>query len=101
MLVYRGEFPQLQDSQDSFSSDLKYPCPYGYAAAGRIKEIGAEVDRSLLDRLVFWISTSCVITSAASCLPDLCPRLLLIETCSFLPNMETAVNLIQDAAHSG
>ena len=98
MLVYRGEFPQLQDSQDSFSSDLKYPCPYGYASAGRIKEIGAEVDRSLLDRLVFGFQphASCFITSPASLI--FAPASFSAETCSFLPNMETAVNLVQDAA---
>jgi len=98
MLVYRGEFPQLQDSQDSFSSDLKYPCPYGYAAAGRIKEIGAEVDRSLLDRLVFGFQphASCFITRPASLI--FAPASFSAETCSFLPNMETAVNLVQDAA---
>ena len=98
MLVYRGEFPQLQDSQDSFSSDLKYPCPYGYASVGRIKEIGAEVDKSLLDRLVFGFQphASCFITRPASLI--FAPAAFPAETCSFLPNMETAVNLVQDAA---
>ena len=97
MLVYRGEFPRLQDSQDSFSSDLKYPCPYGYASAGRIKEIGAEVDKALLDRLVFGFQphASYFITRPASLI--FAPASFSAETCSFLPNMETAVNLVQDA----
>jgi 2-desacetyl-2-hydroxyethyl bacteriochlorophyllide A dehydrogenase len=98
MLVYRGKFPQLQDSQDRSSSDLKYPFPYGYASAGRIKEIGAELDKSLLDRLVigFQPHASCFITRPASLI--FAPASFSAETCSFLPNMETAVNLVQDAA---
>jgi 2-desacetyl-2-hydroxyethyl bacteriochlorophyllide A dehydrogenase len=98
MLVYRGEFPQLRDSQDSFSSDLKYPCAYGYACAGVIRETGTQVNKELRDKLVFAfqphissfvIHPSSLIFAPASFSP---------ETCSFLPNMETAVNLVQDAA---
>ena len=44
MLVYRGEFPHLKDSNDNLSSDLNYPLAYGYACVGRIKETGKQVD---------------------------------------------------------
>ena len=98
MLVYRGQFPHLKDSQDPFSSDLKYPLAYGYASVGRITETGKQVDRSLLDKLVFGFEPH---TSAFICRPSsliFAPASLSAETCSFLPNMETAVNLVQDAA---
>ena len=53
MLVYRGEFPRIIDSHDNFSSNLHYPLAYGYACVGVIKETGTNVDKSLLDKLVF------------------------------------------------
>ncbi len=98
MLVYRGQFPHLADSHDSFSSDLNYPLAYGYACVGRIKETGKQVDKSLLNKLVFGFQPH---TSAFICQPSaliFAPDSLSAETCSFLPNMETAVNLVQDAA---
>ncbi len=97
MLVYRGEFPRLLDSHDNLSSDLKYPLAYGYACVGRIKETGKHVDRSLLDKLVFGFAPH---TSAFICDPSslmMAPASFPAEACSFLPNMETAVNLVQDA----
>ena len=98
MLVYRGQFPHLEDSNDIVSSNLKYPFAYGYACVGRISKLGTQADKSLLDKLVFAFQphTSYFIARPTSLIfaPDSFPA----ETCSFLPNMETAVNLIQDAA---
>jgi 2-desacetyl-2-hydroxyethyl bacteriochlorophyllide A dehydrogenase len=98
MLVYRGQFPHLADSHDNISSDLKYPCTYGYACVGIIRDTGKNVDRGLRDRLVFGFHphTSSFITHPSSLIFP--PASLPAETCSFLPNMETAVNLVHDAA---
>jgi 2-desacetyl-2-hydroxyethyl bacteriochlorophyllide A dehydrogenase len=99
MLVYRGQFPRdLEDSHDSLSSGLNYPLPYGYACVGRVKEIGASVPREWQQRLVFAFQphTSHFITTPDSLVPI--PELLSAEAAVFLPNMETAVNLVQDAA---
>jgi len=104
MLVYRGQFPQLKDSYDALSSDLKYPLAYGYACVGVIKDTGPNVDKSLIDKLVFGFQphTSAFITQPASLIfaPASSSETLSFsaETCSFIPNMETAVNLVQDAA---
>jgi 2-desacetyl-2-hydroxyethyl bacteriochlorophyllide A dehydrogenase len=98
MLVYRGQFPHVVDSHDSMSSDLKYPLAYGYASVGVIRETGKHVDKGLKDKLVFGFAPH---TSAFICDPSsliFAPDSLPAEACSFLPNMETAVNLIQDAA---
>jgi len=98
MLVYRGEFPHLKDSHDNLSSDLNYPLAYGYACVGRITETGKEVDKSLLGKIVFGFQPH---TSAFICNPSaliFAPDSFPAEACSFLPNMETAVNLVQDAA---
>jgi len=98
MLVYRGQFPTLIDSSDEFSSDLKYPTPYGYSCAGIVREIGSNVDKSLRDKLVFgfYPHASHFLANKDSLI--LAPESFAAETCCFLPNMETAVNLVQDAA---
>lgn len=98
MLVYRGQFPrELSDSNDQVSSDLRYPLCYGYASVGRVKALGPGVDDIWRDQLVFSFSPhrSRYVASAESLL--LVPEGLDPENAVFLPNMETAVNLVQDA----
>ncbi len=98
MLVYRGQFPHLSDSHDNLSSDLCYPLSYGYACVGVIKETGKQANKSLRNKLVFGFQPH---TSAFICNPSsliFAPDSLPAEACSFLSNMETAVNLVQDAA---
>lgn len=98
MLVYRGQFPQLQDVHDSLSSELKYPLAYGYACVGVVKETGKEVNGEWLNRMVFAFQphTSCFVTRTENLIPI--PNSLKLESACFLPNMETAVNLVQDGA---
>jgi len=98
MLVYRGQFPHLSDSHDNLSNDLCFPLAFGYACVGTIKDTGKQADKSLRDKLVFGFAPH---TSAFICHPSsliLAPASLHAEACSFLPNMETAVNLVHDAA---
>jgi 2-desacetyl-2-hydroxyethyl bacteriochlorophyllide A dehydrogenase len=98
MLVYRGQCPSLLDANDGISSEIHYPAAYGYACVGRVLEIGKQVDKLWLDRLVFSFQphTSHFVTTPDSLFPI--PEHISPETAAFLPNMETAVNLAQDAA---
>ena len=101
MLVYQGRFPRDLETDSVISSlrgGFKYPLAYGYACVGVIRDTGTQVDKSLRDKLVFAFQphTSHFITNPNSLLPI--PDYLLPETACFLPNMETAVNLLQDAA---
>ena len=98
MLVYRGQFPQLQDANDTFSSELKYPLAYGYACVGRVRDIGKLVDSKWADKLVFSFQphSSSFIAHPSSLI--LIPQSLQTENACFLPNMETAINLVQDGA---
>jgi 2-desacetyl-2-hydroxyethyl bacteriochlorophyllide A dehydrogenase len=98
MLVHRGQFPHLADAHDNVSSDLKYPLAYGYACVGRVKETGKQVDKSWRNKLVFAFHphASSFITQPSSLI--LIPDSLSPETACFLPNMETAVNLLHDGA---
>ncbi len=98
MLVYRGQFPHLANSHDAPSSDLNYPLAYGYACVGVIRETGKQVDKSWRDKFVFAFQPH---TSAFSIQPSALipiPDSLSPENACFLPNMETAVNLVQDGA---
>lgn len=98
MLVYRNQFPHLKDIHDSVSSDLNYPLAYGYACVGRVKELGKMVNGEWQDQLVFSFQphTSHFIANPNNLL--LIPNYLSSESACFFPNMETAVNLIQDGA---
>ena len=98
MLVYRGEFPHIVDLHDGLSSDLNYPLAYGYACAGKVVEAGKDVNRDWLNKVVFAFQphTSHFITKTESLIQT--PNSLSPETTCFLPNMETAVNLVQDGA---
>lgn len=101
MLIYQGRFPRDLETDTNISSlrgGFKYPCVYGYASAGIVKEIGNEVDGEWLNKLIFSFQphTSHFISKPESLF--LIPETLSCETACFLPNVETAVNLVQDAA---
>lgn len=109
MLVYRGQIPTdmaldasiaaLRDQQQNQQQDQQqYPLQYGYASVGIIKAVGVNLDAALLGQRVFAFQphASHFITR----LTDIffVPADIAAEDAVFLPNMETAVNLIQDGA---
>ena len=98
MLVYRGQFPQLSDVHDSVSSELKYPLAYGYACVGKVLGIGKKVNKEWEGKLVFSFQphTSHFVVKTEALFPV--PNSISPENACFLPNMETAVNLVQDGA---
>lgn len=99
MLIYRGQFPRdLTDAHDTLSSNLDYPMTYGYACVGRVVKISKDMRHRWLGRLVFAFQphTSHFITTTDTLLP--LPEGISPETACFFPNMETAVNLVQDGA---
>jgi len=99
MLVYRGQFPKnLADTNDALSSELQYPVAYGYACVGRVIKISKEMRHRWLGRLVFAFQphTSHFIATPDEVIP--LPEGMPSETACFLPNMETAVNFVQDSA---
>lgn len=98
MLVYRGQFPQMKDAHDAVSSGLRYPLAYGYACVGVVREIGKLVNLGLAGKLVFSFQphTSHFVAKTDSLFPI--PHSLSPANACFLPNMETAVNLVQDGA---
>lgn len=98
-LVYQGLFPEdlaVDENITSLAGRFAYPLKYGYAAVGRVVDLGAQVDAIWLGQLVFAFNPheSHFIAQAGSLMRV--PEDLSPETAVFLPNMETAVNLILD-----
>jgi 2-desacetyl-2-hydroxyethyl bacteriochlorophyllide A dehydrogenase len=101
MLIYQGRFPRDIETDPVISGlrgGFNYPLAYGYACAGVVREIGSKVDREWLNKPVFAFQphTSHFLCKLESLFPI--PSSLSPETACFLPNMETAVNLVQDGA---
>ena len=101
MLIYRGRFPRDLEADSTISAlrgGFKYPLAYGYACVGVIRETGIQVDPSLRGKHVFAFQphTSHFIDKPGTLLPI--PHSLSPDSACFLPNMETAINLVQDGA---
>jgi 2-desacetyl-2-hydroxyethyl bacteriochlorophyllide A dehydrogenase len=101
MLIYQGRFPQDLETDSVISSlrgGFKYPMAYGYATVGAVRETGTQVDTALRDRYVFSFQphTSFFICKPESLFPI--PDSISPLSACFLPNIETAVNLVQDGA---
>lgn len=99
MLVYRGQFPrEASERFDAVSTRMRYPLAYGYACLGRVIATGEGVSRDWQNRAVFAFRphSSHFLSDPAALLAI--PDDIAFEDAVFLPNMETAVNLVQDAA---
>ncbi|WP_331351688.1 zinc-binding alcohol dehydrogenase [Cellvibrio sp. UBA7671] len=101
MLVYRGQIPNdmaLDATITALQDQQQYPLQYGYASVGIVKTIGINVDAKWLGQRVFAFQphVSHFITTPANLIPV--PADIAAEDAVFLPNMETAVNLIQDGS---
>ena len=100
MLVYRGQFPDvtIDSNFEAMGGKFAYPLAYGYACVGRVLAAGAGVESNWIGKQVFSFQPHCshfyAPAHALLCLPE---GLSLRNAC-FFPNMETAVNLVQDAA---
>ncbi len=101
LLFYRGQVP-AQMSVDatitSLAGEINYPLQYGYACVGRVIAIGADVADEWHNRLVFAFQPHC--SHFAARVDELMsvPEDISPAQAAFLPNMETAVNLVMDGA---
>ncbi len=101
MLLYRGQWPAdlpLDDALPALQGRFAYPVAYGYSAVGRVAAVGPGVSEDWRGRWVFAFQphASCftaAVTQVRPLPPDLAP-----EDAALLPNLETAVNLLLDAA---
>lgn len=101
LLVYRGEVDAEQAVDAELSAlpgTFEFPFRYGYAVVGRVTETGPGVDPSWRGRRVFAFNPHerrfCARTDDLRPVPRDCSA----TAAAFLPNVETAVNLLQDGA---
>jgi alcohol dehydrogenase len=101
LLVYRGEVPaELPADEElaALSGTFEFPLRYGYAVVGRVVATGPGVDPSWRDRRVFGFnpheSHFCAPVEELLPVPEWCS----LTAAAFLPNVETAVTLVQDGA---
>ncbi|MCF7804263.1 MAG: zinc-binding alcohol dehydrogenase [Candidatus Marinimicrobia bacterium] len=101
MLVYRQKVPADMDVDSQLAvlpGQFKYPLKYGYAVVGKITETGSEINPDLQGKLVHAFHPH---ESHFHADPDdllLLPESLEPEEALFLPNTETALNLVMDGA---
>lgn len=101
LLFYRGQVPADMAVDATINAldrvhGVRYPIAYGYATAGTIIAIGSAVDDEWLGRRVFAFHPH---ASHFLATPDallLVPDEVTMEQAVLLPNMETAVNFVQD-----
>lgn len=99
LLLYRGQTPRdmVTDSLiPSLSGELKYPLQYGYSNVGQVEDIGDGVADGWLGRRVFTFHPHQSLHKSHVDHVIAIPESLTDEEATFLPNMETAVNLLHD-----
>jgi 2-desacetyl-2-hydroxyethyl bacteriochlorophyllide A dehydrogenase len=99
MLIYRNNLKKgtlLDTTIPSLSHVFAYPCKYGYSCVGRVIGVGRKVSRQWQGRRVFVFHPheSHFIASPADLIPI--PFGMSSKDALFLPNMETALNLVID-----
>jgi 2-desacetyl-2-hydroxyethyl bacteriochlorophyllide A dehydrogenase len=101
LLVYRGQFPEdlpIDESIPSLAGEFRYPLRYGYSAVGRVIAAGSHVEPGWEGRLVFAFQPHTSHFLAAPQELMALPADIPPDEAVFLPNMETAVNLVMDGA---
>lgn len=100
LMIYRGEFPKKMPADEviaSLGGELSYPLKYGYSNVGQVVELGNGVEPIWKDKLVFAFNPheDYYVTNVDTLM--IIPTDISLEDAVFLPNMETAVNLVMDA----
>ncbi|MFT7288636.1 MAG: 2-desacetyl-2-hydroxyethyl bacteriochlorophyllide A dehydrogenase [Halieaceae bacterium] len=99
LLLYRGQLPgemSLDSTLESLQQPSRYPVQYGYACVGVVQQTGDGVDPVWRGRRVFSFQPHASHFLARPEQLIAVPDDLSAQAAVFLPNMETAVNLIQD-----
>lgn len=99
MLVYRGQVPEgVELDLPTLRGSFAFPIKYGYASVGRVAEVGSAVAGLNVDDVVFTLHPHQSSYVVPSNLPIRLPDGLDPENGVFLANVETATNVVLDAA---
>ncbi len=100
-MIFSGAFPQdaaLDGSIESLKGGFAYPFSYGYALVGEVSATGPGVDEGWIGKTLFAFHPhqDRAVVPLADChrVPDGLPA----EAALFLPQVETALNLVMDGA---
>lgn len=99
LLVYRGQLPEslaLDSDLPSLQQSSSFPLQYGYACVGEVQQIGNAIDPSWKGRQVFSFQPHASHYLAGVDEVIRVPDDVSARDAVFLPNMETAVNLVHD-----
>ena len=99
MLIYRGMAPQemaIDATLPALHGLFQYPLTYGYASVGQVLEVGPGVDPSWRSRRVFAFQPHATHFLAPVDQVLALDEALADEDAVFIPNLETAVSLVQD-----
>jgi 2-desacetyl-2-hydroxyethyl bacteriochlorophyllide A dehydrogenase len=99
LLIYRDQAPPdltVDATLPALAGSFRFPLKYGYAAVGRVEQVGPDLPAEWHNRLVFAFNPheSHFLARPADLLPlpdDLAPDLAV-----FVPNVETALTLLLD-----
>jgi len=99
LLIYWAQVPSsmpLDETLPALRGTFSFPLKYGYSCVGEVIALGAGVEATWLGRKVFAFNPheSAFTASVTNLIP--LPDGLDEEDLLFLPNMETAVNLLHD-----
>jgi len=99
LLIYRGLAPPdlaRDETIHALAGDFSFPLKYGYAAVGRVEELGPGVAPEWQGKLVFAFHPheSLFLATPDELLP--LPPEMSPEDAVFFPNMETAITLLLD-----
>ena len=100
-MIFSGAFPKnaaLDGSIESLKGGFAYPFSYGYALVGEVSATGPGVDEGLIGKTLFAFHPhqDRAVVPLADChrVPEGVPA----EAALFLPQVETALNLVMDGA---
>ena len=101
MLIYRGHAPEnlpLDEGIRALEGDMSYPLKYGYASVGTVTSLGSGCDSLWMGERVFCFHPHSEQYNVMTDQLIKLPPVMSDEAAIFIANMETAVNLIQDAS---
>lgn len=99
LLLYRGQLPNdmaLDTTLESLQAASQYPVQFGYACVGEVQQLGEGVDPGWQGQRVFSFQPHASHFIARPEQLIAVPDDVSSQAAVFLPNMETAVNLVQD-----
>jgi 2-desacetyl-2-hydroxyethyl bacteriochlorophyllide A dehydrogenase len=99
MLVFRGQVPDgLELDLPTLEGSFAFPIKYGYASVGRIVEAGSDVQNLTVGDNVFVLHPHQTEYVVPASMPIRLPDGLDPSLGAFLANVETATNIVLDAA---